>query len=62
MLIIGEQITKDKLLKNTNRDNISGGCYYLQIHSIIPAGEDAKSYNPDEPKKFHTLEPGGWHG
>ena len=59
MLITGEKITKDKLLNNTNDDNISGGCYYLQIHSIIPAGEDAKSYNPDEPKKFHTLEPGG---
>lgn len=59
MLITGKQITEDKLLESTSAKNISGGCYYLQIHSIIPAGEQAKTYDARKPKRFYTLEPGG---
>lgn len=59
MLITGNQITDQNLLANDEANNIRGGSYYLRIHSIIPAGEEAKSYDPSQPKKFHTLEPGG---
>ena len=59
MLITGNQITERALLANTEPKNIRGGCYYLRIHSIIPAGEEAKTYDPREPRKFYTLEPGG---
>lgn len=59
MLITGNQINEQGLLANADPKNVRGGCYYLRIHSIIPTGEDAKSYDPSNPKKYHTLEPGG---
>ena len=59
MLITGNQITERELLDNADSRNIQGGCYYLRIHSIIPTGAEASSYDPTKPKKFHTLEPGG---
>lgn len=59
MLITGNQITELDLLANVEPKNIRGGCYYLRIHSIIPAGEDTKTYDPQKPKTIHTLEPGG---
>jgi dUTPase len=59
MLITGMKIIEDQLLENAIPKNIKGGCYYLRIHSIIPAGEEAKSYDSKKPKTFHTLEPGG---
>lgn len=65
MLITGKKITEgdlpnnDKLLENTVDESLSGGCYYLRIHSIIPAGEDAKRYDAKNPMLFYTLEPGG---
>lgn len=59
MLITGNQITVHELLDNANPENIQGGCYYLRIHSIIPTGTEASSYDPAKPKTFHTLEPGG---
>ncbi len=59
MLITGDQITELELLANVEPKNIRGGCYYLRIHSIIPAGEDTKTYDPQKPKTIHTLEPGG---
>lgn len=59
MLISGNQITERKLLDHAEPSNIWGGCYYLSIHSIVPAGEEAKTYDPSKPKTFHTLEPGG---
>lgn len=59
MLITGHQITEQGLLANADPQNIQGGCYYLRIHSIIPTGEEANSYDPDKPKMFHTLQPGG---
>ena len=30
-----------------------------EIHSIIPTGEEAKTYDPSKPTTFYTLEPGG---
>lgn len=59
MLITGNQITEQDLLSNSESGNIRGGSYYLRIHSIIPAGEETKSYDPKNPKTIHTLEPGG---
>lgn len=59
MLITGTQITERVLLANPDAESIQGGCYYLRIHSIIPTGDEAKTYDPTEPKTFHTLEPGG---
>ncbi len=59
MLITGNQITEQTLLANAETGNIKGGCYYLRIHSIIPAGKEAESYDPLKPKTIHTLEPGG---
>jgi deoxycytidine triphosphate deaminase len=65
MLITGKKITEGnppkngKLLKNTVNDSLKGGCYYLRIHSIIPAGDEAKKYDAKKPKLFHNLEPGG---
>ena len=59
MLITGKKIIRDKLLESATAENISGGCYYLQIHSIIPAGEGAKTYDAKKPQKFYVLEPGG---
>jgi dUTPase len=59
MLITGNQITDQALLANADPKNIRGGCYYLRIHSIIPTGEEAKTYDPSKPTTFYTLEPGG---
>lgn len=59
MLITGSKIIEDKLLEGASEKNISGGCYYLQIHSIIPAGKRAKSCDAKKPQNFYTLEPGG---
>lgn len=59
MLITGNQITEQEFLDNADPGNMRGGCYYLRIHSIIPTGDEAKTYDPTQPKKFHTLEPGG---
>lgn len=59
MLITGNQITDRTLLANVDPNNIRGGCYYLRIHSIIPTGEEAKTYDPSKPITFYTLEPGG---
>ncbi len=65
MLITGKKITEgnppknDSLLKNTSDKSLKGGCYYLRIHSIIPAGNEAKIYDPKEPKVSYVLEPGG---
>lgn len=59
MLITGDEITQRELLANVEPRNIRGGCYYLRIHSIIPAGEESKAYDPSKPTTFYTLEPGG---
>ena len=59
LLITGYDITGQHLLTNTNVTNLRGSSYYLRIHSIIPAGEAAKEYDPSKPKRRHTLEPGG---
>lgn len=59
MLVTGNQITEQTLLSNADANNLRGASYYLRIHSIIPAGEETKSYDPSKPRTIHTLEPGG---
>lgn len=59
MLIVGDRIVDDNLLKNADKDHIGGASYYLTIGYIIPAGQDAQKYDPNNPLRHHTMKPGG---
>ncbi|WP_170436965.1 hypothetical protein [Ruegeria arenilitoris] len=59
MLITGKRIIDEKLLTDAVEKSIRSGSYYLRIHCIIPAGDDAKDYDPGNPLTSYTLKPGG---
>lgn len=59
MLITGQSIIDRDLLEGATDEHIRSSSYYLSIHCIIPAGEEAKGFDHEKPKTSHTLEPGG---
>ena len=59
MLIVGQRIIADGLLQDASPAHIRSASYYLRVHSIIPAGEEAREFDVAKPKKNHVIQPGG---
>ena len=57
MLIVGEEILRQGLLKDADRIHIKNSSYYLTIGAIIPVGEDAKNFDFREPPEMLVLKP-----
>ena len=59
MIITGKDIIDRQLLVGAEPDKIKNASYYLSIHCIIPAGEDARTFDHANPTSAYTLKPGG---
>jgi deoxycytidine triphosphate deaminase len=57
MFIVGDDILKQELLKDADRKHIKNSSYYLTIGAIIPAGEEAKKYDPGKPNPMLVIGP-----
>jgi deoxycytidine triphosphate deaminase len=58
MLIVGQKILDEGLLQNAAPNHIRSASYYLRIHSIVPAGPQAKTYDTSKPVESYTIGPG----
>ena len=52
MLIVGEAILKQELLKDADKSHIKNSSYYLTIGAIIPVGEGAKKFDFNKPTEM----------
>lgn len=59
MIITGQDIIDRQLLTGAEKSKIRSASYYLRIHCIIPAGEDARTFDHADPTSSYTLKPGG---
>ena len=57
MLIVGNDILNQKLLKDADESHIKNSSYYLTIGAIIPAGEEAKKYDFTKPDPMLVMKP-----
>jgi deoxycytidine triphosphate deaminase len=57
MLIVGEDILKQNLLRDADKRHIKNSSYYLTIGAIIPVGEDAKNFDFNQPKEMLVIKP-----
>jgi deoxycytidine triphosphate deaminase len=57
MLVVGEDIIKQNLLKEANRTHIKNSSYYLTIGSIIPVGEGASKLDFKNPPEMLVIKP-----
>ncbi|WP_315750984.1 dCTP deaminase domain-containing protein [Bradyrhizobium sp. SZCCHNS3055] len=57
MLIVGEEILNQSLLKDADRRHIKNSSYYLTIGAIIPVGKEANSFDFNKPLQMLVLKP-----
>ncbi|MBR0695148.1 dCTP deaminase domain-containing protein [Bradyrhizobium lablabi] len=57
MLIVGDEILKQNLLKDADRSHIKNSSYYLTIGAIIPVGEEAKNFDFKKPLEMLVVKP-----
>lgn len=59
MIVTGQNIIGREFLMGADPSKLKGASYYLRIHCIIPAGEDAQTFDHADPISSYTLKPGG---
>ncbi len=57
MLIVGDEILRQGLLKDADETHIKNASYYLTIGAIIPVGEEAESYDFARPNQSLVIKP-----
>jgi dUTPase len=57
MLVVGEEILRQNLLRDADKSHIKNSSYYLTIGAIIPVGEDAKNFDFNKPPEMLVIKP-----